>query len=94
MITKTATISSVAALLGKGPGASLWHTSPYTMEERLVRIEALGQRITGYVQFMCQISNHNGASVELREKAVADFYERLTIMERQLGRVQEELQLG
>jgi len=36
----------------------------------------------------------SGASGEAKERAVAAFYERLVVLERQLGQIQEELQLG
>jgi hypothetical protein len=53
-------------------------------------IEALGLRIAEHVQFMCVL----GTSVEVREKALAAVYERLVVMERQLGRIREGLQPG
>jgi hypothetical protein len=67
-------------------------TPVWTTEERLPRIEAMAQRINGYVQFMCQRSNLNCSS-EATEKAVRAFYEQMVIMERQLGRIQGEFQL-
>jgi hypothetical protein len=54
----------------------------------------MGQRISGYVQFMCKVGNLNGTSAEAKEKAVTAFYERLAALEHQLGRIQEELRLG
>jgi hypothetical protein len=64
------------------------------MEERLRRIEALGQRIHGYVQFMCQVGSLNGTSAEAKESAVTAFYERMVVVEGQLGRIHEALRLG
>jgi hypothetical protein len=64
------------------------------MEERLQRIEAMGQRISGYVRFMCQAGSLNGTSVEAKERAVRAFYERMVIVEKQLGLIQEDLRLG
>ena len=64
------------------------------MEECLHQIEVTGQRVHGYVQFMCQVGSLGGTSVEAKERAVAAFYERLAVLERQLGRIQEGLRLG
>jgi hypothetical protein len=64
------------------------------MAERLQRIEAMGKWIDGYVQFMCQVGNLNGTSAEAKEKAVVAFYERMTVLERQLGRIQDDLRSG
>jgi hypothetical protein len=77
-------------LVSAGP----WLTPPWTTEERLLRIEAMGQRINGYIRFMCQAGRLNGASAEAKEKAVIAFYERLTVVESELGRIQEDLQLA
>ena len=76
------------------PLSAAWHTPPWTLEERLQRIGVLAQRISGYVQFMCQVGNLNGTSGEAKERAVAAFYERMAALERQLARIQEDLQLG
>jgi hypothetical protein len=71
-----------------------WSKAPATTEERLARIQVLGKRIDGYVQFMCGVGNVRGVSTETKEKAVAVFYERLKSMEYDLSRIQEDLQLG
>jgi hypothetical protein len=71
----------------------LWPTRPCTTQERLERIESLGQRIAGYVQLMCQAGNANGASADTREKAVTAFYEQIVVLEGELGRIYEEFQL-
>jgi hypothetical protein len=63
-------------------------------EDRLSRIRALGQRIDRQIQFICSVSNLPGASAEAKDRAVVYFHERLLFAERQLDRVQEELQLG
>jgi hypothetical protein len=68
--------------------------APWTMEERLESIEAMAKRITGYVQFMSKIGKLPGTSAESKEAAVLAFYERMVVFDRQLGRIQEELQLG
>ncbi len=71
----------------------LAETPPWTTAERLQRIEALGQRINGYVQFMCQAGNPNHASDEARDKAVVAFYEQMVLLERHLGRIHDDFQL-
>jgi hypothetical protein len=68
-------------------------TPASTTEERLQRIEAMGQRIASYVQFMCQIGQLNGTSAEAKEKAVAAFYERMVVLERHLGRIHDDVRL-
>jgi hypothetical protein len=64
------------------------------MEERLERIEALGQRISGYVRFMGQVASLKSTSAEAKERAVSAFYERLVALESQLSRIHEGLRLG
>jgi hypothetical protein len=76
------------------PPVAFAAVAPRTTEERILRIAAMGQRIDGYIQFMCQVGNLAGTSAEAKEKAITAFYDRLLILERQLGRIQEELQLG
>jgi hypothetical protein len=73
-----------------------WLTPPCTTDERLRRIEAMLRQIDGYVQFMCAVEPlpQHGSSTEARERAVAAFYDRMVILERQLARIQEELRLG
>ena len=68
-------------------------SSQRTLEDRLRCIEALGRRIEGYVQFMAQIANLNGTSIEAKERAVAQFSERLVAAEAQLRHIQETLRL-
>jgi hypothetical protein len=67
---------------------------PETLEERLRRIEEMGRCVAGYVEFIGQVAGLSGTSPEAKERAVAAFYERLTVAVRQLGRVTEELKLG
>jgi hypothetical protein len=81
---KTSRLSAVTAAL----------TPAWTREERLRRIEAMGQRIQGYVQFMIKVGDLKGSSDEEKEKAVESFYDRMNAMESQLGRILEDLQLG
>ena len=68
--------------------------APWTTAERLEQIEALGKQIAAHVQFMSEVGTMNGASAEAKEKAVIAFYDRMLVLERQLGRIQEELRLG
>ncbi|MCI0462700.1 MAG: hypothetical protein L0Z62_37605 [Gemmataceae bacterium] len=95
MTTKTKTPSRGAApRLEEELPAGPWQTPPWTTSERLQRIEVMGQRIHGYIQFIGTVGNLNGTSAEAKEKAVAAFYDRIVVLERQLGRIQEDLQLG
>ena len=71
-----------------------WAKPPGTTAERLQSIVAMGQRIEGYVQFICKIGDLSGTSAEAKDKTVAVFYEQMLLLERQLGRIQEDLQLG
>jgi hypothetical protein len=87
MITKTKLPSRSAILL---PVAT---TPPWTSEERLLRIEWMTQRINGYVQFMCQRGNLKNTSSEAQDRAIVAFYERMVILERQLGRIHDDFQL-
>jgi hypothetical protein len=64
------------------------------MEERLRRIEAMGRRIQGVVEFICQIANLGGTCTASKERAVTTFYDRLVIVERQLVKIQEDIELG
>jgi hypothetical protein len=65
-----------------------------TREECLQAIEKMRERVNGYVAFIGRINNLQGSSTEAKEKAVADFLARMTTLERQLGRICEELELG
>jgi hypothetical protein len=89
------TLATATALVPAPPLLKgLWQPAPCTTEARLQHIEAMGRRINGFVEYMCQSSSLKGTSMEAKEKAVADFYERMVILERQLGRIHDELQLG
>jgi hypothetical protein len=83
----------VAPTAGDKPRASANLAPPRTMEERVQRIEALGQRIDGYIRFMCQVETLTGTSAEAKERAVTAFYDRILVVERQLSRIQEDLRL-
>jgi hypothetical protein len=66
---------------------------PLTLEERLHRIEGMGTRIGGYIQYMCQIAKMTGTSGEAKERAVTAFYEQMVVVDRQLARIHDELRL-
>jgi hypothetical protein len=76
------------------PSAPLPKPAPLTTAERLQRIEAMGQRIEGYVQFICRVGDLTGTSAEAKEAAITAFHDRLERLESQLARIQEELKLG
>ena len=69
------------------PLTDLLRTPPSNPEERLMHIRALGQRIEGYIEFMCGVNTLNGTSAESKQKAVALFYERLVILEKTLSEI-------
>jgi hypothetical protein len=94
MSTRNATASLSAAPAWSSLGGGLLHDPPLTMEARLQRIEFLGQRVQGHVQWMCRIGSLGGTSGEAKDRAIVAFYERITDLERQLSRIQEELKLG
>jgi hypothetical protein len=66
---------------------------PLNLEERLHRIEAMGKRIDEFIRFICQIAGQTGTSAEVKERAVAAFYEQMVLVERQLGHIHDELRL-
>jgi hypothetical protein len=76
------------------PLASSTVGAPLTREERLQAIEQMRERVNGYVAFIGRINSLQGSSTEAKEKAVTDFFTRMTALERQLGRICEELELG
>jgi hypothetical protein len=74
-------------LLSSGPALHLTH------DERLQRIEAMGERISGYIRFMCAAGTLTNASTEVKERAVAAFHERMLVVEKQLARIYEQFRL-
>jgi hypothetical protein len=93
MKTKAKALSRNAALPQEMP-APYWLAPPGTLQERLQRIEAIGQRINSYIRFIGQVSSLNGISAEAKDRAVIAFYERMAMVESQLIRIQEDLRLG
>ena len=69
-------------------------SAPWTTDERIVHIQALGQRIDRHIRFICAVGDLGGTSREAKDKAVAVFYERLLSFERQLERIHQDLELG
>jgi hypothetical protein len=67
---------------------------PLTTEDRIAHIQALGQRVTSYVKYMCAVSSITGSSAEAKERAVEVFYQRLAALEQELGRIHDGLLLG
>ena len=61
------------------------------MDERLNGL--VWVTVGDYIQFMCQVGSLNGTSAEAKERAVAAFYEQMLVVERQLGRIHEDLRL-
>lgn len=76
-----------------GPSAGPRNSPPETTDDFLRCIEAMNLRINGYVQYMAQVGALTGTSSEVRDKAVAAFYERMNVLERQLARIRDDLQL-
>jgi hypothetical protein len=91
--TTNAKASSATAPYRVLPVMDSWFIPPMTMESRLVRIQALGQRIAEHVQFIGAVGELAGTSEEAKQKTVALFYERLLVMEQELARIHENLQL-
>jgi hypothetical protein len=85
--------SSVVTSLGEAR-ARLGQDRPLTTEECLNLIAGLATRIVKHVEYISRVGTMSGTSAETREKAVASFYERMVVLERQLGRIQDELMLG
>ncbi len=93
MTAKTKTKPPVRSAVRSAVTRPMPQTPAWTTEERLQRIEALGQRVDKYIQFMAQVGNLNATSAEAKERAIIAFYEQLVVMERQLGRIHDEFQL-
>jgi hypothetical protein len=93
-ISSNGSVATAAARPAVMPVGGPWLTPPWTTEERLRRIEAMGQRIHGFVDFMCKIGTLDGTCAAAKERAIAAFYDRLVVVERQLGKIQEDIQLG
>lgn len=93
-MASTKSLSGPAASPVGEPAAAPGQVLPSATEVCLQGIKTMEQRIRGYVEFICQVGTLNGTSAEAKEKAVAAFHERMAVLERQLGRIQEDLRLG
>jgi hypothetical protein len=76
------------------PAAWPCPTPAWTTQERLERIQTMTDRISGYVKFLRDVEELNGISAEAKERAVLAFYKRMVVLEHELGRIQENLQLA
>jgi hypothetical protein len=72
----------------------LYPALPLTTESRLECIAALAAKIKEYIRFICKAGSLKGTSSEAKDKAVTAFYEQMVVVERQLGRIHEDLRLG
>ena len=86
--------ATAAAINEKETFQEMLLTQPNSMDDYLVRIRTLGDRIRGYVQFMGGIEHMNGSCLETKRRSMCLFYDRLVLLDRELNRIQEELQLA
>lgn len=93
-LTAKAKSKPVVASTEPEPLPEGWNIPPADKGEYLERILTLGHRVETYVKFMKKIEGVPGTSAETRYKALTAFYERMLMFDRELGRIQEELQLG
>ena len=89
----TRTKRSPRPIEAPAPWRDLEFAPPLTTEGQLEQIGALGKRIEGYIGFMNKVKNLPGISTEAKGRAVALFHERLALFEKELGRIQDNLQL-
>jgi hypothetical protein len=94
VVTASAKARPAATFCERESLAELLLTPPASLEDYVVRIRALGERVHGCVQFMCAVQKMNGTCAEAKQRSVAQFYDRLVLLDRELCRIQEELQLG
>jgi hypothetical protein len=90
---KSPSQTGASAPAGTTQLTAAWLTPPWTMEERVRRIEVMGHCIAGYIQFMCKVGSLCGSSPEAKEGAVTAFYDRLVVMERALAKIKEDFEL-
>jgi hypothetical protein len=62
-------------------------------EQRRQLLKALGERVDGHIRFMCKVDTLPGVSAEAKERALSLFHERLALLEKELARIGENLQL-
>lgn len=68
--------------------------APGTIEDRLRAIDELKEQIVGHAGYIAKVVAMTGTSSESKERAVAAFYDRMVVFERQLSRIRDDLQLG
>lgn len=64
-----------------------------TREERLERIKLMGQRVDGYVKFMCHAAKLPNISGEALDRAVAAFCAKLADLESELASIHDAFRL-
>jgi hypothetical protein len=79
--------------VARKPAAEFKPAPVWTVEERAQRIEAIGQRINGYVQYMCRVASLDNISGEAKERALTVFYEKMVAVEKQLSHVHDQVRL-
>ena len=93
-MAKPNTAARADNLVSWGQGLQAGSASALTTEERLRRIDAMGQRVGRCIEFLCQAPALSGASAEARGVAVAAFYDRLLVLEGELSRITDVLRLA
>jgi hypothetical protein len=98
MVTKTKSKPkfkpSTPAILPLESSTELPRTPPSTTEEYVLYIRILANRIEGHVDFMCGANKLGSTSIEAKIRSLGHFYNRLSTLEQDLGRIKEDLQLG
>jgi hypothetical protein len=89
MTTKTRSRAAAKVAPPPPPPAPL----PEATHELLEEVRKLGEQVQDHVRFMCAVATLTGSSAEVKERAVAQFHQRLHALEQELARIQENLQL-
>lgn len=76
-----------------GPRTLPGQLPPSSLEECLEHIEAMGKRVNGFVEFMCQVESLTCMSAEAKERAVHAFYHKLVVLERELRTIHDGFKL-
>ena len=86
-------VSHKPATVAKMPTAYTPVQPRSTLAEHIYRIGVLGKRIDAYIQFMSQMGEQSGLSDEMKTRAAIAFYEKLIVVEQQLGHIHVEYRL-
>lgn len=86
--------SPLGVSLSMEPSVNDWYTPAVTMEDQLLRIPALEQRVSEHVKFMRTVEKTEGISEETKQKAVEQFYKHMVVLERRLVRIRDDLRLA